>query len=103
MPEIPVGAQIFDVIFHPTHSVVYTGLLTGHINAYAYDEQGNHEPSFSVRPSKRSCRGLSIDPDGTHLYAVGKSKALKCVVLGGFFSPNQHALFFHKHHRLANY
>ncbi|PPQ92493.1 hypothetical protein CVT25_010326 [Psilocybe cyanescens] len=76
MPEIPVGAQIFDVVFHPTFSTVYTGLLTGHIKAWAYDEQGNHKPTFSVRPTKHSCRGLSLDQDGSRLYAVGKAKSL---------------------------
>ena len=79
MPEISVGAQIFDLVFHPTHSIVYTGLLTGHVKAFSYDDQGNHKRAFSVRPSKRSCRGLAINRDGSHLYAVGKSQALKCV------------------------
>ncbi|KIM41626.1 hypothetical protein M413DRAFT_71725 [Hebeloma cylindrosporum] len=79
MPEIPVGAQIFDVVFHPTFSTVYTGLLTGHIKAFSYDSQGNHKSVFSVRPSKKSCRGLSLDQDGSHLYAVGKAKALYTV------------------------
>ncbi|KAF8169521.1 WD repeat-containing protein JIP5 [Pholiota molesta] len=79
MPEIPVGAQIFDVVFHPTFSTVYTGLLTGHVKAFAYDEQGNHQPTFSLRPSKSSCRGLSLDGDGSHLYAVGKGKALHTI------------------------
>lgn len=81
MPEIPVGAQIFDVVFHPTHSTVYTGLLTGHVKAFSYNEQGNHTRTFSLRPSKRSCRGLTIDQDGSHVYAVGKAKALKLVIL----------------------
>ncbi|KAF8958962.1 WD repeat-containing protein JIP5 [Flammula alnicola] len=79
MPEIPVGAQIFDVVFHPTFSTVYTGLLTGHVKAFCYDEQGNHKAAFSVRPSKSSCRGLSLDGDGSHLYAVGKGKALNTI------------------------
>lgn len=80
MPEIPVGAQIFDVVFHPTFSTVYTGLLTGFVKAFSYDDQGNHKPAFSVRPSKSSCRGLSLDQDGSHLYAVGKGKSLKYVI-----------------------
>ena len=80
MPEIPVGAQIFDVVFHPTFSTVYTGLLTGYVKAFSYDDQGNHKPAFSVRPSKSSCRGLSLDQDGSHLYAVGKGKSLKYVI-----------------------
>jgi len=86
MPEIPVGAQIFDVVFHPTFSTVYTGLLTGHVKAYAYDEQGNHKAIFSVRPSKSSCRGLALDHDGSHLYAVGKGKMLKWVYFVSSFN-----------------
>jgi hypothetical protein len=81
MPEIPVDAQIFDLVFHPTFSTVYTGLLTGYIKAFAYDQQGNHKNVFSLRPSKKSCRGLSINEDGSYLYAVGKSKALQCVIM----------------------
>ncbi|KAF8802383.1 WD40 repeat-like protein [Phlegmacium glaucopus] len=79
MPEIPVGAQIFDVVFHPMSSTVYTGLLTGYVKAFSYDDQGNHAPAFSVRPSKSSCRGLSLDQDGSHLYAVGKGKSLSTI------------------------
>ena len=78
--EIPAGAQIFDIVFHPTVATVYAGLLTGHVEAFAYDNEGNHEPVFTIRPSKRSCRGLSINEDGSQLYAVGKSKSLKCVL-----------------------
>jgi WD repeat-containing protein 55 len=81
MPDIPVGAQIFDLVFHPNHSTVYTGLLTGEIKAFTYDDQGQYEDSFSLRPSKRSCRGLSIDQDGTRLWAVGKAKSLLYVSL----------------------
>jgi hypothetical protein len=77
MPVIPVGAQIFDVVFHPTLSIVYTGLLDGCVKAFAYNDQGNHKPLFSLQPSKRSCRGLSLDQDGSHLFAVGKGKALR--------------------------
>lgn len=79
MPEIDVGSQIFDVVFHPTFATVYTGLLNGHVKAFAYNEQGKEQAAFSVRPSKRSCRGLSIKHDGTHLYAVGKAKALNVI------------------------
>lgn len=81
MPEIPTGGQVFDIVFHPTTSTVYTALLTGHIKAFAYNDQGGYKTIFSLRPSKRSCRGLSIDANGSHLYAVGKSKALKSVLL----------------------
>ncbi|KAG5719143.1 WD repeat-containing protein JIP5 [Termitomyces sp. T112] len=79
MPEISAGAQVFDLAFHPTHSTVYTGLLTGHVRAFAYNDQGHSKRTFSVRPSKRSCRAICLDHDGSHLYAVGKSKALNII------------------------
>ncbi|KII91734.1 hypothetical protein PLICRDRAFT_105979 [Plicaturopsis crispa FD-325 SS-3] len=76
MPDIPTGAQIFDLVFHPNNSTVYTGLLTGEIKAFGYDEQGGHTDKFSLKPSKRSCRGLDISEDGSQLWAVGKGKGV---------------------------
>ncbi|THH28980.1 hypothetical protein EUX98_g5204 [Antrodiella citrinella] len=79
MPNISVGAQIFDLVFHPTESLVFAGLLTGEVKAYSYDEQGNHEQKFSVSPSKRSCRGLSMTATGDKLWAVGKGKGVQII------------------------
>lgn len=76
MPDIPVGSQIFDLAFHPTHSTVYTGLLNGKVKAFRYDEQGQHEESFVLRPSKRSCRCLDTSEDGSRLWATGKAKVI---------------------------
>jgi WD40 repeat protein len=77
MPVIPVDSQIFDLAFHPSSDVVYTGLLNGKVKAFTYDEQGAHSPAFDLRISKRSCRGLALSPDGSSLYAVGKNKSLQ--------------------------
>ncbi|KAJ3508798.1 hypothetical protein NMY22_g16498 [Coprinellus aureogranulatus] len=79
MPEISVGSQVFDVVFHPNRPTVYTGLLTGHIKSFSYNAQGSPSQVFSLRPSKRSCRGLSLNEDGSKLYAVGKAKALNII------------------------
>ena len=76
MPESETGAQIFDINFHPTESLVFLGLLTGTIKAFSYDEQGQSQEKFTLRPSKRSCRGLVSSEDGSKLYAVGKGKAM---------------------------
>jgi WD repeat-containing protein 55 len=76
MLNIPVGSQIFDLAFHPSSNVVYTGLLNGKVKAFTYDEQGAHS-AFHLRISKRSCRGLALSPDGSSLYAVGKNKTLQ--------------------------
>ncbi|KAJ6591084.1 WD40-repeat-containing domain protein [Mycena vulgaris] len=78
MPDIPVGAQVFDVVFHPSHSTVYTALLTGHVKAFAYGPTA-HKNTFAVRPTKRSCRALALNDDGTRLYAAGKGKAIHTI------------------------
>ncbi|KAH9903442.1 WD40 repeat-like protein [Cubamyces lactineus] len=82
MPDIPMGAQIFDLAFHPNRPIVVTGLLTGHVKAFGYDEQGNHEAKFSLRPSKRSCRTLAMSEDGAHIWAGGKAKAIHTIDVG---------------------
>ncbi|KAF9777514.1 WD40-repeat-containing domain protein [Thelephora terrestris] len=61
MPDISVGAQVFDLTFHPTESIVYVGLLTGEV---------------PLKPSKRSCRGLTVDERGDRIWSVGKGKSL---------------------------
>lgn len=81
MPEIPCGGQIFDFAFHPNRPVVYTGLLTGEIKTFGYDEQGNHDAKWVCRPSKKSCRSLELNPTGEMLWSVGKAKSLQWVWL----------------------
>ena len=76
MPDLHVGAQIFDLVFHPRRQAVFLGLLTGDIKSVNYDEKGQLREEFSTRPSKRSCRALALNEDGSKLYAVGKAKAL---------------------------
>ncbi|KAI8989141.1 WD40 repeat-like protein [Trametes punicea] len=82
MPDIPVGAQIFDLAFHPNCPIVFTGLLTGYVKAFVYDDQGNHEAKFSLRPSKRSCRTLAVSEDGAQLWSAGKARAIHTIDVG---------------------
>ncbi|KAK0460729.1 WD40-repeat-containing domain protein [Desarmillaria tabescens] len=79
MPDVSVGSQVFDIVFHPTHCTAYTALLSGHVKAISYDHQGRSKESFSVSVSQRSCRGISIDGDGSSIYVVGKGKALHTI------------------------
>ncbi|TFK53088.1 WD40 repeat-like protein [Heliocybe sulcata] len=79
MPDIQVGEQVFDVAFHPAESLLYTGLLTGEVKAFRYDDQGQHESAFTVRPSKKSCRALETDADGAYLWTAGKGKGLHTI------------------------
>ena len=81
MPDINVSSQIFDLAFHPSSSVVYTSHLTGSIHSFAYDDDtGASTSGFSLRPTKRSVRALTLSPDGDKLYAAGKAKAIQYVL-----------------------
>ena len=77
MPDIHVGAQIFDVCFHPSQQIAFTGLVDGHVKAFKYDDDGDYSQVFDKQVSKKSCRGLALDEDGAVLYAVGRGKGLQ--------------------------
>ncbi|KAF5373801.1 hypothetical protein D9758_000832 [Tetrapyrgos nigripes] len=79
MPGISVGSQIFDLVFHPSHSTVYTALLSGKVKAIAYDQEGRSKQLFSIKISKKSCRGITANEDGSRLYVVGKGKGLHTI------------------------
>lgn len=80
MPDIPLGNHVFDLEFHPKTDHVYAGLLTGEIKAFAYDsEDGSCKPTFDLRPTKRSCRGLVVDSTGERLWSVSKDKAIHVI------------------------
>lgn len=76
MPDVPLGSQIFDLVFHPHHSTVYSALLSGQVKATTYDQHGQYTSAFSLKLSERSIRGITIDQDGSRAYAVGKGKAI---------------------------
>lgn len=82
MAEIPLGNQPFDLVFHPTKPLLYVALLTGHVTAFSYtheaasEEAFQYEQKFSVRPTKRSCRGLATSGSGDRLYTVTKDKTM---------------------------
>ncbi|KZO94709.1 WD40 repeat-like protein [Calocera viscosa TUFC12733] len=77
--NIPVGNQVFDLAFHPGEDIVYAGLLTGEVKAFKYHDDGSYEQAFSIRPTKRSCRGLATNADGSRLYGVTKDKTIEII------------------------
>ncbi|QRV98957.1 WD repeat-containing protein [Ceratobasidium sp. AG-Ba] len=82
MPDLNLGTQVFDLTFSPTHDVVFTGLLTGHVKAFSYDDEGKCEPKFSVRPAKKTARTLAVNPDGTELYCGSKDRSIHTIDVG---------------------
>ncbi|KAG8744546.1 WD repeat-containing protein jip5 [Ceratobasidium sp. 414] len=82
MPDLDLGTQVFDLVFSPTHDIVFAGLLTGHVKALSYNDDGTCEPKFAVRTSKKTARSLAISPDGLELYSVSKDKSIHFGTLG---------------------
>lgn len=77
MPDIKLKNQPFDVAFHPKEPVVFSSLLTGQVCAWSYDDAtGETSSSWSVRPSKRTARALSIEESGDEIWMGGKSGSL---------------------------
>ncbi|KAG0213801.1 WD40-repeat-containing domain protein [Mortierella sp. GBAus27b] len=70
-------STVFDFAFHPSRDIIATGLITGHINCVKYvPGAGNNETLWSVRPSKKSCRGLAFNNDGSGLFTISKDGAI---------------------------
>ncbi|KAF9997048.1 hypothetical protein BGZ65_007365 [Modicella reniformis] len=68
---------VFDFAFHPSEDIIATGLISGHINCVKYvPGPGNNESLWKVRPSKKSCRGLAFNHDGSGLFTVSKDGAI---------------------------
>lgn len=104
MAEIPLGNQPFDIAFHPSEPLLLVALLTGQVTAFSYshstttttnnnndndkeeselselESNFTYEERFSVRPTKRSCRGLAMhETSGDVLYSVTKDKSLHAI------------------------
>lgn len=77
MPDLRLRNQPFDLVFSPNHDQIYAGLLTGQVKGFSYDSDGAAVETFSLRPTKRSCRGLAINDYGDKLYSVSKDKSLQ--------------------------
>ncbi|WVW81388.1 hypothetical protein I302_103380 [Kwoniella bestiolae CBS 10118] len=77
MPDIKLRNQPFDLAFHPNESVIFSSLLTGEVKAWRYDdEDGSTSSSWSVRPSKRTARAITVEEGGKHIWMGGKSGTL---------------------------
>ncbi|KAL0578813.1 hypothetical protein V5O48_003180 [Marasmius crinis-equi] len=79
MAEISVGSQIFDLVFHPSHATLYTASLSGEVKGVSYTREGKNQQQFSIKVSKKSCRGITLNEDGTRLYVAGKGKAIYAI------------------------
>jgi len=69
--------QPFDLEFHPSENVVFTGLLTGEVKAFRYDENtGESSSSWTTRPTKRTMRSVDVSSSGGCVWTGGKSGSI---------------------------
>lgn len=89
--DIALSSDALDVSFHPDENkhVLAVGLISGKIQLFDYsalvhqDETNGENSSkkrykrlWSVRPSHKSCRGVTFDSTGSKLYAIFKDRSL---------------------------
>jgi len=92
--NIGLSSDALDVSFHPdkeTHRIA-VGLISGKVQLFDYSSlfqggelaqshSGKHQGKlykrlWSVRPSRKSCRGVAFDHSGSTLYCIFKDKSL---------------------------
>ncbi|CAB4376841.1 uncharacterized protein OCT59_018778 [Rhizophagus irregularis] len=75
--------QIFDLAFHPSENIVATGLITGEVfcHRYTVDNTNENINVLSIRPHKKSCRGLEFNHDGASLFSVSKDRSIQVINL----------------------
>ncbi|SAM01719.1 hypothetical protein [Absidia glauca] len=80
---IPFTDAIFDFCFHPTQQLVVAGLITGSLywlsishHSYRYTTEEN-SLLWSTQVSKKSCRGVEFNPDGSVLMSISRDKSIQ--------------------------
>lgn len=92
--NIGLSSDALDVSFHPdkeTHQIA-VGLISGKVQLFDYSalfQEGEsakphsgklkgklYKRLWSVRPSRKSCRGVAFDHTGSVLYCIFKDKSL---------------------------
>ncbi|KAH8829147.1 WD40 repeat-like protein [Flagelloscypha sp. PMI_526] len=77
--NIPLSSQAFDLAFHPTQQIVFTGLLTGEDSNIAIQGVMNHVYHSNLQRNRVVL--ISLNDDGSLLFATGQGKALHMIDL----------------------
>ncbi|KAH7423648.1 hypothetical protein KP509_12G066400 [Ceratopteris richardii] len=66
--DITLEAQPFDLAFHPSSPLVASGLITGRVQLFKFDEELSHaEGLWNVDAHTESCRSLRFGEDGRYI------------------------------------
>ncbi|KAI7872811.1 WD40-repeat-containing domain protein [Spinellus fusiger] len=77
VPEpIVLSDHVFDFSFSPNAPLVAAGLINGHIHCYQYGTEGNNL-LWSTQLSKKSCRAVEFNEDGSTLMTISRDKSIQ--------------------------
>ncbi|CAG8442599.1 6764_t:CDS:10 [Ambispora gerdemannii] len=85
--------QVFDFAFHPSENIIATGLITGEVFCFRYNQDENieNENLLKIRPHRKSCRGLEFNLDGSGNVSKDKSIQVIDVSTGGILVTKHNA------------
>ncbi|OAA62717.1 WD repeat protein [Niveomyces insectorum RCEF 264] len=81
---LPVAADIFAQVLHPTEPLLTVGLANGRVQCYRLPSEdddstaiGTIKPLWSTKRHQGSCRSLATSSDGTAVYSAGADAIVK--------------------------
>lgn len=75
--DIKCSDQIFDVSFHPKVDALAVGLISGAVEVYKYETEGENKIMLNCKDAHAaSCRGVMFTDDGDRLYTISSDKSI---------------------------
>ncbi|KAG2185588.1 hypothetical protein INT44_002381 [Umbelopsis vinacea] len=75
MSKLHFSSHVFDFALHPSAQIAAAGLITGDIECYKFGQKENQQ-QWSVKPTKKSCRGVEFSESGNHLYSISRDRSI---------------------------
>eukprot|EP00042_Codosiga_hollandica_P042674 m.394998 g.394998 ORF g.394998 m.394998 type:complete len:257 (+) comp56382_c1_seq1:182-952(+) len=76
--DIEYDAPVFDLCFHPTHSLVAAALISGQVLVHEYSTAGN-TLHFQSQHHQESCRCIEFSQDGAYIFTASADCSVQCV------------------------
>ncbi|KAL2643045.1 hypothetical protein R1flu_010632 [Riccia fluitans] len=74
--ELHLGAQPFDLAFHPSSNFVAVGLITGNLQLFKYGANTEPEKLWAVNAHTESCRGVRFAEGGRFILSASSDRSV---------------------------
>ncbi|BBN03233.1 WD repeat-containing protein 55 [Marchantia polymorpha subsp. ruderalis] len=74
--ELQLGAQPFDLAFHPTSSIVAVGVITGSLQLFKYEAGAEPQKLWTVNAHTESCRGVRFAEGGRFILSASADHSI---------------------------